>query len=69
MESNTNLKLTYLTEAVTNLDPDHPATQSHIATVGMVVHKQLSNFALNNPRNKKAKMLLMAIQGLTASSD
>ena len=68
LESNTDLKLRYLEQAIPNLEPSKDPNvmttlQQTIPTTMSTVHQQLTIFAQANP-NKKIKMLLMAIQTL-----
>ena len=63
LESYTDLKLNYLNEAVPSLESNE-TTKQYIPTVMAGVLDQLTKFARNNP-NKKVKMLMMAVQGLT----
>ena len=67
LESFTDLKLNYLNEAVPSLEPGNESTKKHIPIVMSGVLDQLTKFARNNP-NKKVKMLMMAVQGLTRDS-
>ena len=63
LESYTDLKLNYLNEAVPSLESNE-TTKQYIPSVMAGVLDQLTKFARNNP-NKKVKMLMMAVQGLT----
>ncbi len=68
LESNTELKLSYLHEAVLALDQDDPATRAHIYPLMGSLRNQLTNFAHANPEKREVKTLLMMIQGMTTSS-
>ena len=67
LESYTDLKLNYLNEAVPSLEPGNESTKNYIPNIMSGVLDQLTKFARNNP-NKKVKMLMMAVQGLTRDS-
>ena len=64
LESNTETKVTFLTQAVTTLDQNHHQTKIHIPTVMASVRNQLTNYLHNNPRDKKVKTLSLLVQGL-----
>merc|ERR1712223_750676 len=63
LESNTDTKVNFLTEAVTTLDPEYQPTQRHIPTVMASVRNRLTNYLHNNPRDRKVKTLALLIQG------
>ena len=67
LESYTDLKLNYLNEAVPSLEPGNESTKQYIPNIMSGVLDQLTKFARSNP-NKKVKMLMMAVQGLTKDS-
>merc|ERR1719337_530515 len=45
LESNTDLKLKYLEEALTNIDGNHTGTRHHIPAIMSSVHKELTTFS------------------------
>jgi len=63
LESNTDTKVNFLTEAVTTLDPEYQPTQRHIPTVMASVRNQLTNYLHNNPRDRRVKTLALLTQG------
>ena len=63
LESNTDTKVNFLTEAVTTLDPEYQPTQRHIPIVMAGVRNQLTNYLHNNPTDRKVKTLALLIQG------
>ena len=72
LHDKTELKHTYLEEAIMNLDPDNAATKAHIGLVTKQLSKQLQEYIGKNPHEKitrSMKMLLMATESLRKNTD
>ncbi|XP_077285857.1 enhancer of mRNA-decapping protein 4 homolog Ge-1 isoform X2 [Arctopsyche grandis] len=70
MTSDTQLKCSYLGEAVMYLDSENPLTKEHMPIVLKELQRQLSTFLTHNPTNQSARplrLLLLATESLLKS--
>uniref|UniRef100_H3BA96 Enhancer of mRNA-decapping protein 4 n=1 Tax=Latimeria chalumnae TaxID=7897 RepID=H3BA96_LATCH len=70
MGTRTELKLSYLEDAVMNLDHGDPITRDHMGSVLNQVRQKLLQFLQAEPHNalsKRARRLMMMLQGLVTS--
>ncbi|XP_064466676.1 enhancer of mRNA-decapping protein 4-like isoform X2 [Ornithodoros turicata] len=70
LATKTDTKLSYLEEAVMNLDKANPVTQEHLGSILQLLSKKLTAFLHSHPTHKlarNAKMLCMATQSLLNS--
>ncbi|XP_039619016.1 enhancer of mRNA-decapping protein 4 [Polypterus senegalus] len=67
LATRTELKISYLEDAVMNLDHSDPVTRDHMSTVLSQVRQKLFQFLQSDPHNplgKKARRLMIMLQGL-----
>uniref|UniRef100_A0A3Q4BVN6 Enhancer of mRNA-decapping protein 4 n=1 Tax=Mola mola TaxID=94237 RepID=A0A3Q4BVN6_MOLML len=67
LTTRSELKISYLEDAVMNLDHSDPMTRDHMATVLAQVRQKLFAFLqqdLHSPLSKRARRLMMMLQGL-----
>ena len=72
LHDKTELKHTYLEEAIMNLEPDNATTKAHIGQVTKQLAKQLQEYIAKHPHEKitrSMKMLLMATESLRKNTD
>ena len=72
LHDKTELKHTYLEEAIMNLEPDNATTKAHIGQVTKQLAKQLQDYIAKHPHEKitrSMKMLLMATESLRKNTD
>ncbi|KAL8593052.1 hypothetical protein ACOMHN_017978 [Nucella lapillus] len=68
LASSFNIKVKYLTEAVTTLDAKDPVTQEHIPVVLEGLAAKLRAYMASHPPNRDIKLLLMATTSLLSST-
>ncbi|XP_066541280.1 enhancer of mRNA-decapping protein 4 [Hoplias malabaricus] len=69
LATRTDLKISYLEDAVMNLDHGDPVTRDHMSTVLSQVRQKLSQFLQQDPHSplsKRARRLMMMLQGLVS---
>lgn len=67
LSTRTELKISYLEDAVMNLDHGDPVTRDHMSAVLAQVRQKLFHFLqqdANSPLSKRARRLMMMLQGL-----
>nr|XP_061813020.1 enhancer of mRNA-decapping protein 4-like [Nerophis lumbriciformis] len=67
LNTRSDLKISYLEDALMNLDSSDPRTRDHMSSVLSQVRPKLSAFMLQDPHSplsKKARRLMMMLQGL-----